>query len=479
VEKKLVTEFKKLIGDDLVSGNLADCEAYSFVSNGIDFDTKPPDLVVLPRSAEDVVKIVKLARKKGLPITPRGKGTAVLGCNVAQRGGVMIDMSLMNKTISIDKDNMVAVVEAGCVVNDFFNLLDQKNLMYPIRPWFDPQMQIGAWIACNGNGDYSKTYGTVGETVVGLEVVLPSGDLVRLGSWTNENEFGPFMRYSGGPDLIGLFSGSIGTLGIITKAAVRLIDKPKYKIYGAFGWEREDTEGVARATHAFLRSSNINNYSIHNYWTLRGAIKSGAVSLSPTTYFVADIMAFANTKKEAKIKEEEIVSIGSNYGANLGSETCQGTHGPPLYIINAGHYKLERSVPKRKSSGIAWCQFYFYAPVLKFSQWWNFFEKKVNDYGFMDKNRGPCLFGWAIPPEALAPFPTFGYRAGDPDEVSRMKEAFDDIMGGLLKMGCTPYSLGAFIPAEQQRETLGSSYRVYQILKKALDPKGLLNPGQI
>lgn len=479
MERSVTQELKGLVGPEQVSDRPADCEAYSYVCNGIDFDIKPPDVVVMPRTKEDVVRIVRLANEKNVPLMPRGKGTAFLGCNVAQRGGIMVDMSLMNKIISIDKDAMVAVVEAGCIVNDFFNLLDKNDLMYPIRPWFDPQMTMGAWASCNGNGDFANVYGTVGQTVVGLEVVLPSSDLVRLGSWTNEKGSGPFMRYPGGPDLVGLFTGSIGTLGIITEVAVRLLDKPKYKLYRAFGWAREDTEGVGKAAHAFLRSPNIANYSLHNHWAMRGAIKAGVASLPKGIYFVADIMAFANSKAEMKVKEEEMVEIGSKYGCDLGAENCQGTHGPPLYVVNAGHYKFEQSFPKRTSSGVAWCFFYFYAPILKFTTWWNFFEQKVNEYGFLDKDRGPWLYAWAIPPEAMAPFPTFGYRAGDPDEVKRMKLAFEEIMKGLFKMGCTPYCLGAFLPMKEQRETLGSSYQLYQSIKQALDPKGLFNPGQI
>jgi len=478
VDSNLIQALKKAVGAEKVSDRPADCEAYSFVCNGIDFDIKPPEVVILPRRVEDVVAAVRLSGMHSVPIMPRGKGTSVLGCNVAQSGGIMVDMSLMDNIISIDKDSMVAVMEAGCVINDLMNILDQQDLMYPIRPWFDPQMQMGAWVSCNGNGDFANVHGTVGQTVVGLEVVLPSGDVVRLGSWTNEKGFGPYMRYTGGPDLIGLFTGSIGVLGIITKLAVRILDKPKHTIYRAFGWPREDTAGVGKAAHDFLRSPNVANYSMHNYWTLRGAIKGGYVTFPEDLYFVVDVMAFAKSKAEAKVKEDELHEIGAIHGRDLGAEVCRGTHGPPAYVVNAGHYKLFPSLPKRSSSGVAWCQFYFYAPTLKFGQWWDFFDSKVTEYGFSDQKRGPCLFGWAIPPEVMAPFPTFGYRAGDADEVARMKQAFDEIMGGLLEMGCIPYTLGAFNPQKQQRQTLGSSYNLYQVVKQALDPKGLFNPGQ-
>lgn len=468
-----------VLGPERFSNKIVDCQAYSFVCNGIDFETKLPDLIVIPHSVEDVIQVVRLANEYSVPIVPRGNGTAILGCNVAQRGGIMMDMSLMNKIIAIDRENMVGVVEAGCVANDFFNRLDQQGLMYPIRPWFNPQMQMGAWVACNGNGDFASSYGTVGETVVGLEVVLPSGELVRLGSWANDKGFGPFVRYPGGPDLIGLFTGSIGTLGVITKVAVRLLDKPRHVIYHSFGWPREEIDGVSKAAHAFLRSRNICNFSLHNYWSLLQSIHLGVVTLPKEIYFVANIMGFANTESELKAKEEEIGDIGSAYAHDLGKDNARGTHGPPHYVINVGSYKLRRSIPKRTTSGMAWCQFYFYGPTLKFPEWWRFFEEKVSEHRFSDEKRGPHLFAWAVPPQALAPFPAFAYRPDDQEEVQRMKKAFNDIFVGLLKIGCTPYSLGAFIPVDQQRETLGSSYSLYQIVKCALDPKGIFNPGQI
>jgi FAD/FMN-containing dehydrogenase len=479
MKDQFIYELKNTLKEDQISDSIVDCEAYALVCNGVDFDIQRPDVVVLPETLEDVVQIVKLASTYKVPLLPRGKGTSVLGCNVPLQGGMLVDLSKMNEIIKIDKEHMVAIVEAGCVSNYLFNALDKENLMFGIRPWFDPQMQIGAWVACNGNGDFSNQFGTVGQNVIGLEVVLANGRVTKVGSWTNEDGYGAWMRYPGGPDLVGLFTGSIGTLGIITKVALRIIEKPKFVGYSAFGWPQERTEDMAQAVHKFLRTNNVSNLSLHNYWALRGAIKMGLIELPRGVYFIVDVMTFASKKEELEVKQSEILEIGSGCGTYLGEKTCKMLHGPPNYVINAGNFKQIRSFPKRVSRGVAWAQFYFYTPVLKFPECWEFFETKVKEYGFCDRDQGPCLYGWAIPPEALAPFPAFPYRTGEEGQAKRVREAWSEMMGGLLEMGCLPYSLGSFLPREQATKILGSSYELLMNIKQLLDPDNVFNPSQI
>lgn len=470
-------KLKELIGHQKVSTRMADCQAYMFVSGGIDQPLVRPEVVVIPETPEDIAATVRLANEFRIPVTPRGQGSGVLGMNVPLYGGVVLDVSRMNKILAIDHENMVAIVECGVTVNSLFEALDREGLRLPVRTWLDAYMQLGAWAACNGNGDFANEFGTSGCIVVGLEVVLPTGEIIRLGSWAREGGYGAWIRYPGGPDMIGLFTGSIGGLGVITKVIYRVIKRPNYMTYLSFGWPRDNSIGMSRAVYE-LMNYGVSNISLHTYWVLRGALRSGLISMPESIYFVANVMQGAYSEAELKARRDSIIEIATSYGLQLDDNVCKVLHGPPRYFLNLGHFNHFRKRPK-VGRGLTWAMFYYYNPVLKFPETWDLFERVCEKYKFTDKNRGPCLFAWAIPPQALAPFPTFGYYPSQPEEVERMKMAWDEINNGLMDMGCVPYSLGSFMPKEKMKQALGSGYDLLQKIKKTLDPQNIMNPGQL
>jgi len=177
-----------------------------------------PLAVVRPKNTQQVSEILKWANKSKIPITPRGGGTGLCGGCIPAPGGIVLSLESMNDIIEIDGDNRMAVVEAGVRLMDFYEAVEKENLFFPPHPG-DESATVGGVIATNAGGSRAVKYGVVRDFVKGLEVVLPDGEIVQLG--------GKVLKNSTGYSLLHLMIGSEGTLGIVTKAVLKLIPPPK------------------------------------------------------------------------------------------------------------------------------------------------------------------------------------------------------------------------------------------------------------
>lgn len=236
----LIERLQRIIGPGGVFHEPGDLLVYEY-DGSVDgaVETARPAAVVLPTSTEQVAAVVTLARQAGLPIVPRGAGTGLSGGAVAQRGGIIVALTRMNRVIEIDRDDRTALVEPG-VIN-----LELSETTLPAGFFFapDPSSQractIGGNVAENSGGPHCLKYGVTTNHVLGLEVVLPDGRVV----WTGG-------RASGEPgyDLTAALVGSEGLLGIVTKALVRLTPMPEATtvMLAAFGDVESASQAVSR-----------------------------------------------------------------------------------------------------------------------------------------------------------------------------------------------------------------------------------------
>ena len=179
-------------------------------------DRGHPSVVVLPGCADEVAAVVRIARRHDLPIVPRGAGTGLSGGALASEGGIVVVTSRMRGILEVDPVNRTAVVEPGLVNLDLSRAVAPYGLYYAPDPSSQRACTIGGNVAENSGGPHCLAYGVTTNHVLGLEVVLADGEIVRLGGWGRERP---------GYDLAGLFIGSEGTLGIATKVCVRLLPK--------------------------------------------------------------------------------------------------------------------------------------------------------------------------------------------------------------------------------------------------------------
>ena len=176
-----------------------------------------PEVLVEPGSAEEVAQVLRYAYLKGFPVTTRGAGTGLVGGCVPLYGGVLLTTRRLNRILEIDTDNLMATVEAGVVLMDFQETVEKLGLLYAPDPG-EKSATIGGNVATNAGGMRAVKYGVTRDHVVGLEVVLPTGEIVQLG--------GKVAKTSSGYSLLHLMIGSEGTLGVITKVTVKLLPRP-------------------------------------------------------------------------------------------------------------------------------------------------------------------------------------------------------------------------------------------------------------
>ncbi len=181
-------------------------------------DKARPELVVFPRSTQDVVAIVKIAREHGVPFVGRGAGTGLSGGAIPREGGVIVAFARMNRILELDLDNERAVVEPGVVNLDITLAVQGKRYFYAPDPSSQKACTIGGNVAENAGGPHTLAYGVTTNHVLGLEAVLPDGSVITTGGKETDLP---------GYDLTGLLTGSEGTMALVTKVTVRLMRQPE------------------------------------------------------------------------------------------------------------------------------------------------------------------------------------------------------------------------------------------------------------
>ena len=178
-----------------------------------------PDVVIKPANAEEISSILKVCNQYQIPVTPRGAGTGLSGGALPHLGGVLLSIERLNKIIQIDERNLQVITEPGVITEVLQNAVKEKGLFYPPDPSSRGSCMIGGNIAENSGGPKAVKYGVVKDYVLNLEVVLPTGEII----WTGAN----VLKNATGYNLTQLVVGSEGTLGVVTKAVLKLIPLPK------------------------------------------------------------------------------------------------------------------------------------------------------------------------------------------------------------------------------------------------------------
>ncbi len=212
---EFIQEIASKIGNKHVYAVPEKLEAYNFDGTDLRY---LPELVVEPANANQISTLMKLASHYKIPVTPRGAGTGMSGGSLPVAGGVELSLLKMNNIIEIDEINMTVMVEPGVINYDLHQAVSQKGLYYPPDPASYETSSIGGNIAEDAGGPHCYKYGTTRDYVLGLEAVLPNGEIINMGVQTRKGVVGY--------DLTNLIIGSEGTLAIVTKAILRLIPLP-------------------------------------------------------------------------------------------------------------------------------------------------------------------------------------------------------------------------------------------------------------
>src|SRR6266516_2779823 len=255
----LASELRKLLGNEIVSN-----DPETLAAHGGDkwFAAHQPDVVVFARSADDVSKLLRFASREKIPVTARGGGFGYVGGCVPAQGGIALSLMRMNRIKEISFADAVAIVEPGVFTAELKTAVRAQKLFYPPDPASMKDCTIGGNVATNAGGPRCLKYGVTRNYVIGLEVVLANGEVLRTGGRVHKNKTGF--------DLIGMFVGSEGMLGVVTEIILRLLPLPPARatLSAAFATAAQAAEAVQGIFAAgFLPSS----LEIADHFTLEAA----------------------------------------------------------------------------------------------------------------------------------------------------------------------------------------------------------------
>ncbi|MCP4578491.1 MAG: FAD-binding protein [Deltaproteobacteria bacterium] len=235
---------RAVLGDDWYLDEPEDITTYSYDGFLPEFT---PDAVLVPENADQIAQIMKIANEHNINIIPRGAGTNICGSSVAREGGVIMAFHRMNSILEIDRESMCAVVQPGVINGDLQKEVAKYNLMYPPDPASMFVSTIGGNVSLNAGGPRGVKYGVTRDYLLGLQVVVPSGEIIRTGGKTLKNV--------SGYDLTRLLCGSEGTLGIFTEIILRLVPLPPAKttLQAAYG----DLDDAATTVTAIMAAGMV------------------------------------------------------------------------------------------------------------------------------------------------------------------------------------------------------------------------------
>jgi glycolate oxidase subunit GlcD len=421
------------------------------------FAAHQPDAVALPRSAKSVAAILRFANRHRIPVTPRGAGHGYVGGCVPVRGGIVLSLERMNRIREINAADFVAVVQPAVNTKKFQEAVEKRGLFYPPDPASRADNFIGGNIATNAGGPRCLKYGVTRDYVLGLEVVLTNGNIVRLGGRTHKNKTGF--------DLHRLFVGSEGLLGVITEATLKLIPLPPFRANLAVGFN--SMNAAVRALQAIFAAGFLPCAAeLADEFTLAAAAKRTKSKrlLGCKAHLICELDGQENSARQEIAAVEKIVRRQKPLFVErgFGGEECEAV----WQIRREFSYAL-------RDTGLT----------------------KLNEDIVVPRGRLEDLFKFAarLRKKHGMPVACFGH-AGDgnihtnvmvdytqPGAKQRAEKCLDELFRWVIASGGAisgEHGIGLAKKRWWPQAISKEAHELHRVVKKALDPKGILNPGK-
>ena len=454
----LRAELEKIVGPENVSNKAEDLEKHAVDESPL--EPHPPTVVVRPGSTREVSEVMRLADMHRLPVTPQGARTGLSGAAHPIYGGIALSLERMNRIIEIDEANLMATVEPGVLVSEVHEATEKLGLYYPPDPGQESG-SIGGNVNTNAGGMRAMKYGVTRDFVNGLEVVLASGEVIHVQ--------GKHVKHSTGYSLIDLFIGSEGTLGVVTKATLRLIPKPKLTalIFAPF----TSTKDAANAVRAII-GQKIVPYGLeympqHAVFTAEKHLGRKMPDNSHPAYLIVAVEA--NSQEEL---ERQLETAG---------EVCLEAGAVDAYVADTAQ-RQQQIWEARK------CLFDAYMGIYTLDEAdicipRNRIPEYIEGAGAIGAKHGVLLV-----PVGHAGDGNLHYfiirLEGTTDEEwpGRMEAALSDLIDMSLEMGGTvsgEHGVGYTKRQYLEREVGPAQVRLMKGVKAAFDPNMILNPGKV
>ena len=454
MEPGVIEEIKKIVGKENVVDSMEERKCYSYDART---DGIVPDLVVFPSSAKEVSGILKLANRHRFPVIPRGQGTGLTGGSIPLEEGVVLVFTKMDRILEIDTENLIAVVEPGVITFILQQEAAKHGLFYPPDPASYKYSSVGGNVAECAGGPNSLKYGVTRDYVIGLEVVLPTGEILNTGVRT--------MKGVVGYDLTRLFVGSEGTLGVVTKITMKLIPLPEAKatILALF----REVEEAARAVSAIIAAKVIpSTIEFMDRSSIRCSEKASPMGI-PEEIGGLLLIEVDGSEEALAPQVEKVKKILADQGA----ARCDVTRDPA---------EADRLWQARRALSQAT---YNLNPV------------KIAEDVVVPRSKIPTLIRAleAFEKKHGIPILSFGH-AGDgnfhvsimikdtPEDRAKAEEAVKDIFAETVRLGGTlsgEHGIGTSKAAYIHMELSPEVIATMKSIKTLFDPNNILNPGKI
>jgi glycolate oxidase len=445
-----------IVGPGALLTEPVDLIAYGF--DGTFYDNAPP-LVVLPAAVDEVAAIHRYASAHGIAITPRAMGSGLSGGAVPLQGSIVLGISRMNRIIEIDEIDRVAVVEPGVITATLQAEVEKRGLFYPPDPSSLRQSAIGGNVAENAGGARGLKYGVTGDYVLGLQVVLPDGTVIRTGGRSVKNVTGYNLR--------ALFTGAEGTLGTITEITLKLIGKPRFARTALAVFERIDD--AANAVNAVLHAGILpTSIELLDRFTLRCIEEHKPIGLPLDADAVLLFGADGNDERVVSAEIDAIAAIAREGGARDVTVARDAAHAEALWNARrAISPSLARRRPNKLGEDIA-------VPRRAIPE----MVRRVRAIAERHRLEIP-LFGHIgdgnLHPNILC-------DKSDREEMARVALAAREIFEAAVELGGTlsgEHGIGLLKKQFMELDLGADTLALMRRIKDAIDPAGIMNPGKV
>ncbi len=467
--------FEEALGPEKVISSPEQLSAYD--DDYSEVDRVIPALVVLPTSVRDVQAIVRVAGEVGVSLTPRVAGTNVAGLAVPAPGGVVVDLRQMNRIVSVDAENMVAVIEPGVTQQQLKTHLETENIPLTFGFSLGPRRSsILANCCLDGLSNRSLKYGTMGQWAAGFEAVLADGMLVKTGAWAiSDIPFGkcPF------PDLSGLFVGWQGTTGIVTKVALHLV--PKHKYSARLFVLTYSVHGTYEAMRRLCKLEICDDIGGLSWPT--GKMMLGVEHPHPTAdqgepLFFLYIDLTGDTPEDVAYKRQTLLDViealrkeGERFEDPLDVQTLVKLS-PAMSKFSDFPTDLD-FLTDHAGGGLSWVG--TYGPLSRFDETATLGMKLLENHGFP-----PAVVSRAmhVGHFGVLRFVTIFDRR-NPEDVARVKRVNLELLELVTARGFVMYKTPAWALKQMEARIDPGMLELMRRTKAMLDPKGIFNPGKL
>jgi glycolate oxidase len=451
----LYLELASLLGSDVASQDQLKLE-----ENSRDkwFASHLPDVVVTPTSTDQISRLLRFANQRGIPVTARGAGYGYVGGCVPVQGGIALSLTKLNRIKEIAVADGVAVVEPGVITGDLQREVRSRRLFYPPDPASLKNSSIGGNIATNAGGPRCLKYGVTRHYVLGLEVVLADGTAVRVGGRTHKNKTGF--------DLVGLFVGSEGMLGVVTEATLRLLPLPPARASLSLSFRSIETAAAA-VQKILLEGYLPSALEIADRFTLEAARRHLGRQIVPDgeAHLLIDLDGHEGpVRSSVQALSDLVKSLGA-----LTLETAFGEEASEkLWDLRRGFSEsLKATGLKKLNEDVT-------VPRGKLVELMQFASSLQERYGFP-----VACFGHAGDGNIHV-----NIMVAEPDKkevAEKTEQALDDLFRYVIASGGAitgEHGIGLAKKRWWPQAVSPESIALHQTIKRALDPMGILNPGK-